>query len=221
MRYIQLFFLLFFTVTLYAYPSIPQKVKEKKVYPMGKKIYEKVCKNIDPLLYESYEVMQKAIHEESLCKPLSKKHMEALSLYLWEVKTKISTQKKYPKLEVTKDEKCPVCGMYLYKYPTWISRIVYKDKAFSFDGIKDMMKYYFEHQDGIKDILVQDYYTQETLDAKKAFFVLGSDVYGPMGNEIIALKDAQSAKHFLLDHRGVEILLFDALTIEKVYKLDE
>ncbi len=219
--YFKLFFPLVFTTLLTAYPTTSQAVKEKKIYPMGKKIYEKKCQNIDTTLYKSYEFMQKEILANSLCKKLHVKHFEALSLYLWDVKRHAHSQVTYPKLSVTKDEKCPVCGMFLYKYPTWISRINYKNKSYAFDGIKDMMKYYFEHQEGVVEILIQDYYTQNTLDAREAFFVLGSDVYGPMGNELIAFKDEKSAKRFLLDHHAKEVLNFKALTQETVYKLDE
>lgn len=219
--YFKLFFLLLFASFLYAYPTVSQTIKEKKIYPMGEKVYAKRCQQIDVASYESYELMQKSIVKNELCTPLKTERFEALSLYLWDVKRKETSTKTYPKLSVTKDEKCPVCGMFLYKYPTWISRINYADKSFAFDGIKDMMKYYFENQEGVEEILAQDYYTQETLDAREAFFVLGSDVYGPMGNELIAFKDEKSAKRFLLDHRGKEFLRFDALSIERVYKLDE
>ncbi len=34
--------------------------------------------------------------------------------------------------------------MFVYKYPKWITQIVYKDgNRLSFDGVKDMMKFYF------------------------------------------------------------------------------
>ena len=215
------FLLLFYTTLLSAYPNISQAVKEKKIYPMGEKIYTKRCQEINPFAYDTYELMQTKITENGLCKKLNQQHLEALSLYLWDVKRKLTQEKKYKNLTVTKDEKCPVCGMFLHKYPTWVSRINYKNESFAFDGIKDMMKYYFQNRGNIKEILVQDYYTQKTIDATKAFFVLGSDIYGPMGNELIAFKDEKSAKRFMLDHRAKEVLQFNAITQERVYKLDE
>lgn len=206
---------------LSAYPNISQTVKEKKIYPMGEKIYLKRCQEIVPSSYETYTLMQDDIKEKSLCKELSPQYFEALSLYLWDVKRQSVKEKSYKKLTATKDEKCPICGMFLYKYPTWISRINYENNSFGFDGIKDMMKYYFQHPEGIKEILVQDYYTQKTINAREAFFAIGSDVYGPMGNEFIAFKDEKSAKRFMIDHHAKEILQFNTITQEKVYKLDE
>ena len=44
----------------------------------------------------------------------------------------------------SKQDKCPVCGMFVSKYPDWIAEVVYKDgKTVFFDGPKDMFKYYF------------------------------------------------------------------------------
>jgi len=212
---------LFLHSFLLASPELSQAMKEKKLYPMGEKIYAKKCQIIDVTPYENYESLQSDIESKKLCGSLNATHLQALSIYLWDKKRHLHDTKKYQKLTATKDEKCPVCGMFLYKYPTWISRINYKGKSFGFDGIKDMMKYYFEHKEGIVEILVQEYYGQKTLEAREAFFVLGSDVFGPMGDELIAFEDEKSARRFMIDHRAKEMLTFDEITPVKVYKLDE
>ena len=210
-----------FTLTLYAYPSYSTAVKEKKLYPMGSRIYKQKCPQLDVNKYKNFQELQNDVVQKGVCSHLNARYSDALLLYLWEVKRKKSTQKHYPKLVVTKQDKCPICGMFLYKYPRWVARIVYADKKLSFDGVKDMMKYYFKHHKAIQEILVQDYYTQQTINAKKAYFVIGSNVYGPMGNELIAFKDKASAKRFALDHRAKKIVAFDAITEDEVYKLDE
>jgi nitrous oxide reductase accessory protein NosL len=217
-----LIFTLFFTVSTYADSDYSQAIKEKKIYPLGKKIYEKKCKHIDIENYTSFKTLQEAIATDKSCKHLQKKYQEALTLYLWEVKRGDITLKSYPKIEVTHKDKCPICGMFLYKYPRWVSMIEYKDgKKFYFDGLKDLFKYYFEHPQNIEEMLTREYYTQESIPLKKAYFVIGSDVYGPMGNELIAFKDKESARNFLLDHRGKKIVTFDEIDKEMVYKLDE
>ncbi|ADN09469.1 nitrous oxide reductase accessory protein NosL [Sulfurimonas autotrophica] len=222
MSIFKLFILFFiFSTSLFSYPNYSQAVKEKKLYPMGEKIYKKKCFHVDVNSYKSYEELYEALLAKKICPTLNKKYAQALSLYLWDVKRASKQHKYYKKLTVTKKDKCPVCGMLLYKYPRWISRIEYNDNNISFDGIKDMMKYYFEHPDNIKNMLVQEYYTQKVIDAKKAYYVMGSDVYGPMGNELIAFKDEESAKRFYLDHKGKKILKFDEIKPEAVYKLDE
>jgi len=222
MAFFKIFFAFYiFTTSLFAYPNYSTAVKEKKLYPMGSKIYAKKCSPITMDKYHTYDELKEDVTKNNFCGKLSKKYSDALFLYLWEVKKNEQNKKSYEKLTVSKKDKCPVCGMFLYKYPKWVTRIVYNDTEVSFDGVKDMMKYYFKHKSNIKDILVQEYYTQKTINAKEAYFVFGSDVYGPMGNELIAFKDEASAKRFSLDHRGQKVVKFQEITEEEVYKLDD
>jgi len=214
-------FNLLFTFSLFAYPHYSLAVKEKKIYPMGAKIYAKKCKKIDVGVFKSYEELYRTISEKNLCSTTNKRYLDAVSLYLWDKTRRAKQTKIYEKLTVSKDDKCPVCGMFLYKYPKWVARIKYKEKSFSFDGIKDMMKYYFKNKQGVQELLVQDYYTGETLNAKIAFFVLGSDIYGPMGNELIAFKSLSSAQRFKQDHKGKKILRFQEITVKRVDALDK
>ena len=214
------FALLFLLATqLFSYPTLSQDIKEKSIYPMGEKIYTKKCPNLGFKEYRTYDTLYTAITTKNICSKLNTKHSQALALFLWDKKR--ITHKHYDKLTVTKDEKCQVCGMYLHYYPTWISQINYpKDETYKFDGIKDMMKFYFNNKEGITDILVQDYYTLNTLNAKEAFFVLGSDVTGPMGHELIAFSDKKKAMSFALEHKGKAPLSFDEITEYMVRSLD-
>lgn len=215
------FILLFFSISLYATSNYSPIVKEKKIYPMGKKIYTQKCSSIDPNNYSSYDELYNSLEQSKICSKLSAKHLEALTLYLWEVKRSSEVKKQFEKLQPAKEDKCPVCGMFVYKYPRWAAKIEYGDKYYFFDGIKDMMKYYFEHQKGISHLLVQDYYTEKTLDGLKVYFVYGSDVYGPMGNEFLAFETKEAAKRFLLDHKGKAVISFEEITEDLVYSLDD
>ncbi len=188
---------------------------------MGKKIYEKKCHKIDLGKYTSFAILQNSLEEELPCGSLNYKHLEALTIYLWEVENKQTKKRHLEKLSVSKGEKCPVCGMFLYKYPTWIAKIVSGKQNYYFDGNKDMFKYYFEHMNDIKSILVQEYYTHKTLTAKDAVYVIGSDVYGPMGHELIAFATLDAARKFLLDHRGQKVLNFQDIDEDMVYSLDD
>jgi len=126
-------------------------------------------------------------------------------------------------------EKCPVCGMFIAKYPDWISVVVFKDgsQAF-FDGTKDMFKYFLDlkrytparKKEDIEMIWVLDYYSLSPIPAGKAWFVLGSDVFGPMGRELIPLETESGAKEFLKDHKGQRILKFSEVTLETIRTLD-
>jgi nitrous oxide reductase accessory protein NosL len=132
--------------------------------------------------------------------------------------------------QLRKTDRCPVCGMFVKKYPKWVAQIDYRDGSYTlFDGPKDLFKFYFnvkfyEPQRSIDDVssmYVTDYYSVEFLDAKQAFFVIGSDVYGPMGHELIPHKDRASAEEFMADHKGTRILTFDEVTEDVVKGLDK
>lgn len=209
----------FFFICLSADESYPQAIKIKKIYPLGEKIYNKKCQSIDIDSYPNYQSLKMALSSNNLCQNLNEKHLEAVLLYLWEVKK--VTSKGHVEIEVTKDEKCPVCGMFIYKYPRWASQIFYNDKHYSFDGMKDLMKYYFDNNSDIVNILTRDYYSQKAFDAREGFYVLGSDVYGPMGNELIPFENEKDAKKFYIDHKGTKVLKFDEISSKIVFKLDE
>lgn len=126
-------------------------------------------------------------------------------------------------------DKCPVCGMFVAKYPDWVAEIRYPDeKTVFFDGVKDLYKYFFNiltydpgrKADEISAVFVTDYYTTEMIDAHEAFFVLGSDVYGPMGKELIPFVTRHGAEEFIRDHNGKRILGFDEITPELISTLD-
>jgi nitrous oxide reductase accessory protein NosL len=125
---------------------------------------------------------------------------------------------------VSKDTRCAVCGMFVAKYPTWICRIKEKNgKVKYFDGPKDMLAYYFSpgkyggtNQGDIKDILVKDYYSLKMIDGRKAFYVIGSDVYGPMGNEFVPFSSKEAAKSFAKDHKAKMVLEFKQITASQV-----
>ncbi len=124
---------------------------------------------------------------------------------------------------------CPVCGMVVSKYPAWIATVVYKDgHAHHFDGAKDLFKYLFDmpryargHRgQDIARIGVTEYYELKRIDARQAWFVIGSDVLGPMGHELIPLATQADAEAFLNDHKGRRILRFDEVTRALPGKLD-
>ena len=127
--------------------------------------------------------------------------------------------------EVKGHERCIVCGMMVAKYPEWIAQIALADgKVLMFDGVKDMLVFYFfpeEYGGGgeIVEMAVKEYYSQEWLDASGAFYVVGSDVYGPMGEEFIPCATREAAESFLRDHHGEQILPLEEITPELVQSM--
>jgi nitrous oxide reductase accessory protein NosL len=126
-------------------------------------------------------------------------------------------------------DKCPVCGMFVAKYPDWIGEIIFDDASvFFFDGAKDLFKYYFnlskyspkKDKSQIAAIYVTEYYDVDFIDARDAYYVLGGDVYGPMGRELIPFRTQSDAEEFVKDHKGKEIVRFQDVTPALIQSLD-
>jgi copper chaperone NosL len=129
----------------------------------------------------------------------------------------------------TAKDKCPVCGMFVAKYPDWLAAVRLRDGSHAFfDGAKDLFKYVHDPKrydparrpEDIEAVLVMDYYGLTWIDARKAWYVLGSDVYGPMGRELIPLAREADAREFMKDHKGMGIIRFSEATPEVIKTLD-
>jgi nitrous oxide reductase accessory protein NosL len=91
-----------------------------------------------------------------------------------------------------------------------------------------MTKYYFnlqkyspsKNREDIAQIHVTDYYSLSLIDGFKAFYISGSDIYGPMGRELIPFEKEADAKEFLKDHKGKAVLRFQDITKDIMKGLD-
>ena len=126
-------------------------------------------------------------------------------------------------------DKCPVCGMFVTKYPDWVAQAIYRDGSYAvFDGAKDLFKYLFNLRTyapgrtaaDIVRLYVTDYYALTPIDGKQAHYVIGSDVLGPMGRELIPFAKDAEAREFLKDHKGKQLLRFGEVTADLVKGLD-
>jgi nitrous oxide reductase accessory protein NosL len=125
---------------------------------------------------------------------------------------------------------CPVCGMFPAKYPDWVATVLFEDgHADHFDGAKDFFKYLLDmdkfasgrKKEQITGLGVTDYYATEMIDAKQAIYVIGSDVLGPMGHDLIPHPDRYDADAFMKDHKGYKLLRFDQITKSMLFGLDD
>ncbi|MGO9013916.1 MAG: nitrous oxide reductase accessory protein NosL [Dissulfurispiraceae bacterium] len=121
-----------------------------------------------------------------------------------------------------KNDKCPVCGMFVARYPDIIAEIIFKDGTYAvFDGCKDMFRYYLNMKEynpsksinDIDSIYVHEYYDLKIIDGRKAYYVVGSNVTGPMGRELVPFRSEEDASAFQYDHKG-KILRFGDVTEE-------
>ena len=132
-------------------------------------------------------------------------------------------------IKPSQKDKCPVCGMFVAKYPDFLTEIVFKEGTYVvFDGAKDMFKYYLnlkkynpsKRPEDIDSIYVTDYYTLTLIDGFRAYYVVGSDIYGPMGRELIPLEKEVDAMGFMKDHKGKSVLKFKKISYNTIKDLD-
>jgi len=126
-------------------------------------------------------------------------------------------------------DKCPVCGMFVAKFPDFAAEIQFRDGAtFHFDGAKDMFKFYLnlprytpgKKSADISAVLVTDYYDLTMVEGRTAYYVVGSDVYGPMGRELVPFAKESKARDFLKDHHGKTVIRFRDVTAALLRPLD-
>lgn len=125
------------------------------------------------------------------------------------------------------DLTCGKCGMYPARYPQWQSQVIFTDGSMSaFDGCKCMFGFMFNMNQydsahtmaDIAKIWVRDFNSGEWLDAKTAHFVIGSDVMGPMGKELIPFQAQEAAESFQKEHGG-QLAGFDSVSMETLKPL--
>jgi copper chaperone NosL len=132
-------------------------------------------------------------------------------------------------VKLSPKDKCPVCGMFVAKYPDFVAQVIFQDGSYTvFDGAKDLFKYYLnlkkyapaKRVEDIASIYVTDYYSLELIDGPQAWYVVGSDVYGPMGKELIPFLKESDARGFMKDHKGKSLLRFKDVSVELIGGLD-
>jgi copper chaperone NosL len=125
--------------------------------------------------------------------------------------------------------KCPVCGMFVAKYTNWVSALAFKDgTSVYFDGPKDLLAYYLDMKKfdparspaDVAAVQVKNYYDLSAIDGREAFYVIGSDVTGPMGNEAVPFRQQGDAAQFLRDHDGKRVVRFGEVTPELLKTLE-
>jgi len=172
------------------------------------------------------------VHRSHRCEPRMKTRSTTLAILLAAAVALApgAARAEPPAVKPGPGEKCPVCGMFVVKYPAWVTGVTFADGSRAvFDGAKDLFKFLQDPgrwapgrtRADVKSTFVTDYYDLVQLDAHAAFFVVGSDVYGPMGEELVPLAKKADAEEFLADHQGKRILRFDEVTPELLKTLDD
>jgi len=118
---------------------------------------------------------------------------------------------------------CAVCGLSVWRHPEWVAEAVFEDGTeVYFDRPKDLFRF-LRHprryprgrrRSKVETAFVTGYYDRDSIPAREALYVLGSDVVGPLGAELVPLGCRADAEEFLVDHAGERIVSFDEVTEE-------
>lgn len=194
----------------------------------GQAIFAKMHNGTPVPVFTSIAEAKTYLADTGVCGDLKDDQYQAVALYL--VRRQSGEPAAAVRLEVPEKEKCPVCGMFVAKYPKWAAMAELQDgRKFWFDGVKDLMKFYLEaDRYGVTappadfaGLAVTDYYTLAAVPAQQAWYVTGSNVFGPMGNELVPFAGEQDARTFLADHFGERVLTFGQITADLVHGLDK
>jgi nitrous oxide reductase accessory protein NosL len=213
--------LLFSILSITLFANEISSAKLKKLAFKGSKIASVFCnKDKLPQNTTTFKEALSKLKSSNACANLNSKKLELVAHYL-----NAKSAHKHSKIDVPNGAKCPVCGMFVYKYPKWVALIEVDGKKNYFDGVKDMLKYllfdgdFKYNRDKITKIEVTNYYTLDSINAKDAFYVYDSKQYGPMGREFIPFSTKKEATSFINDHGG-ELMLFKDITPKLVLRLD-
>lgn len=113
-------------------------------------------------------------------------------------------------LRLSPGDRCPICGMYPAKRPKTAAGMQLSDgRTFYFCGNGCLLrtwrfsdKYLAVSSDAIDRMRVRDFFTGETIDARSAWWIAGSDVIGPMGPALVALESRGAVDAFKERHGG-------------------
>lgn len=122
-------------------------------------------------------------------------------------------------MDYTKETSCVVRHSKVYKNPAWVSKIELQNgKIVYFSSPKSMFEFYFrpgkwfdvgvKNEKDFKEILVIDFKRNLPINAKGAFYIYGSNVTSPAGDDLVPFDSYKDAQEFAKEHNGKRIMSF-------------
>lgn len=115
-----------------------------------------------------------------------------------------------------------VKGIKVHKEPKWVAKIeLTNGKKIFFVSPKSMIEFYnhpgkwfdigVKSEDDLKDIIVTDFTTLKPIDARSAFYVYGSNMRSPAGDDLPAFATHKAADSYAKKHNGKRIFKFEEI----------
>ena len=109
------------------------------------------------------------------------------------------------------------------KEPQWVSKIeLTNGKKLFFCSPKSMIEFYqqpgkwdhigVKNENDFKDLIVTDFKTKKPIDALGAFYIYGTNVISPAGDDLIPFATYKDAKEFSKVNRGMRIFSFKEIS---------
>lgn len=128
-------------------------------------------------------------------------------------------------IAIESGDECHLCGMVITGYPGPKGELFEgrKNNARKFCSTRDLMSWYLqpENKPNSKEIYVHDMNRSDwnspnddhMIDAKSAWFVVGSSMKGAMGPTLASFAQKEAADKFVTEHGGT-VLGFEDITME-------
>ena len=136
------------------------------------------------------------------------------------------------KMNFTKDTRCLVRNLKVYKNPKWVSKIELKNgKEIFFSSPKSMFEFY--HRPGkwydvgvksekdFKNIIVTDFLTMKLINAKTAYYIYGSRATSPAGDDMVVIETKQNAEAFAKQYSGKRVFSFTEVSDPLIRLINE
>ena len=126
-------------------------------------------------------------------------------------------------MDYTPETVCLVRKYKVYKNPKWVGKIELQNgKKIFFSSPKSLIEFYQRpgkwHEVGVKsendfkDIIVTDYVTMKPINAKEAFYIYGSRVTSPAGDDLVVLESREEAEKFAKEYNGKRVFKFNEVS---------
>lgn len=112
------------------------------------------------------------------------------------------------------EARCKNCGMKIDPASQWRAELIGPDGSIiPFDTPRCALTSWKTGKTPAKELHVLDYYDRQSKDGKDVRFVIGGDVLGPMGPDLVPVDPARVSK-FMQDHGAERAVTLDEVTPE-------
>jgi copper chaperone NosL len=112
------------------------------------------------------------------------------------------------------EQRCKHCGMRIDPQSSWRTDLVASDgTTTSFDTPRCALTSWRSGKSDATGVRVQEYYERRWRGGEEVRFILGGDVVGPMGPDLVPVEPSRVTK-FIQDHGADRALRLDEVTLD-------